>query len=263
MSWLSDLFGGKEKKAVAPALKIAPTLSATAEYPLYKSTLEERMAGRGLGYDPSVLSSATAPYATQQRQGFQDYTMPTISGQASARGLGRSTIPVSQARLGSQEVESDIANRVAQLTLANEQQKAGEKSAAISGYGGLMSEDYSSLLNQVNSQNQAAMSAAAVQNYNNQMANQGSQRLLSAGVGAAEAGIGAATGNPMLILSGLSSIAGSGSNASAINNLPLSSYLALLNSGGTGAGVNILGKTGKSGGAYADELARILAYRQN
>jgi hypothetical protein len=167
------------KKQVAPALKAPPTLSATAEYPLYKSTLEDRIAGRNLGYDPSVLNSATAPYATQQRQNFQNYTVPQISGQASARGLGRSTIPVSQARLGSQEVESDIANRVAQLTLANEQEKASEKTGAISSYGNLMGSDYNSILNNITGQNNQAQAAANAQNTNTVASNQLNQQYFN------------------------------------------------------------------------------------
>jgi hypothetical protein len=181
-----------KKKQVAPGLKQTPQLSATAEYPLYKQTLEDRIAGRNLGYDPSVLSGATAPYAKQQREGFQNYTMPQISAGASARGLGRSTIPVSQTRLGSQEVESDIANRVAQLTLSNEQEKATEKTGAIGAYGNLMGQDYNAMVNNIYSQNNQALSAAEVENANrkvkNDTAQQGYQMLEGASLNALSGG---------------------------------------------------------------------------
>ena len=148
----------------------------------------------------TLLFFATAPYAKSQREGFQNYTMPTISGRASAGGLGRSTIPVSQARLGSQEVESDIANRVAQLTLANERQKAAEKGTAIGQYGNLMSSDYNSILNQITGQNNAAVSAADVQNYNNEQSNATKQQGYNALMGVAEGGLSGSYGNLSSIL---------------------------------------------------------------
>lgn len=164
-NFFQQLFGGG-KKQVAADIKQAPLLSATAEYPLLKQTLEDRLAGRGLGYNQSVLDANTAPYAKSQREGFTNYTVPQISASASARGLGRSTIPVNQTRLGSQEVENSIAERVAQLTLENERTKSSEKQNAISGYGGLMTEDYNAMLNNINSQNAAAAEAARVSNLN-------------------------------------------------------------------------------------------------
>jgi hypothetical protein len=165
MSWFTDIFNPKKQQA--PNIQAPPTLSGTAEYPLYKQTLEDRIAGRNLGYDPAVLDASTAPYAKKARADFTNYTVPQIAGAASARGLGRSTIPVSQIGLGSQDVENSIANRVAQLTLANEEEKAAEKNSAISSYGGLMSSDYNSILNNIAGQNQQAIGATKVQNENN------------------------------------------------------------------------------------------------
>jgi hypothetical protein len=247
MSWLTDLFGGKsgKSKSVAPALKLPPTLKDVSEYPLYRQTLEDRMAGRGLGYDPSVLSSATAPYAKSQREGFQNYTMPTISGQASARGLGRSTIPVSQSRLGSQEVESDIANRVAQLTLANEQQKAAEKGTAIGQYGNLMGADYNSLMGLNAVENQAAVNNANVTNENRATNAQMNQNIGTFGINAL-----LGTNNP--VTTALNQIIPSGTNQAT----------GRANQGMFGSG-GIFGQKNaaavNTGGLNAEELAMLKA----
>lgn len=181
-----------KKKATAPDLKQIPTLSSTAEYPLYKSTLEDRIAGRGLGYDQSVLDSNTAPYAKQRMSSLKETELPAISADASARGLGRSTIPVNRSALATQAASRDIEERVAQLTLQNEQEKASEKTGAISQYGSLMGNDYNSLMNNINSQNQIAVSNNDVQNQNNAALNasrqQGYNDLAGLGLGTLSGG---------------------------------------------------------------------------
>jgi len=111
-----------------------PILSDLPEAQKLKGTLEERLAGRGVGFRPEVLSAATAPYAAARREGFQRYEVPAISAAASARGLGRSTIPVAQIGLKAQEAERDIEQRVSDVTLANEQQIRQEINTALEQY---------------------------------------------------------------------------------------------------------------------------------
>ena len=209
MSWLSDIFS--PKKQVAAELKQTPKLSEVAEYPLYKKTLEDRIAGLGLGFDQSVLDTNTAPYATSQRASFQNYTAPAISAKASSVGLGRSTIPVSQTRLGSQETENAIAERVAALTLENERVKGTEKQNAITGYGGLMTSDYNAMLNNIISQNEQAEAAAGAQNANSTKANANATWLRNLGIGGL---LTAATAGTAPALGGISSLTSSGGAAS-------------------------------------------------
>lgn len=206
MSWLSNIFNPKKQEA--PALKQTPKLSEIAEYPLYKKTLEDRMAGIGIGYDPSVLSSATAPYAQARREQLSRYELPSINASASARGLGRSTIPVNIGAQKSQEASRDIEQRIAELTVQNEAQKASEKQNAISGYGNLMGTDYNAAVNNIASQNAQAEAAANAQNTNTNAYNQYSMKLLNSLVGAGTSLLGV----PSSPLS-LATVASTSSNA--------------------------------------------------
>lgn len=101
----------------------------------YATTLQERLAGRGVGFREKELSSLTSPYAAQARAGLKEQTIPQISAQASARGVGRSTIPVSRIGLESAATERSIEEKIAALRLANEAQRRQEINQALSGLG--------------------------------------------------------------------------------------------------------------------------------
>lgn len=87
----------------------------------YYKTIQDRLAGIGVGPEEYLIdiNAATNPYATASRANLQNYTMPLISSQASARGLGRSTIPVNRVALSSQELERDIGQRMAEFDVQN------------------------------------------------------------------------------------------------------------------------------------------------
>jgi len=95
-----------------------PTFLSTPEGVEQKKTLQDRVAGRGL----VDVSAQTAPVASQIRAGLEERTIPAITSTASARGLGRSTIPVSQIGQASQAAERDIAQRVQDLELIRQDQ---------------------------------------------------------------------------------------------------------------------------------------------
>lgn len=86
-----------------------------------QATLEERMAGRGLVAPvvPLDINKQTAPFSAQRRASLTQQEIPLINATASARGLGRSTVPVSQIGQRSQAAERDIEERVAQLQIEN------------------------------------------------------------------------------------------------------------------------------------------------
>lgn len=115
---LGEVLGFREKKK-----QVFADPRAVGARPEIEQTLLERIRGRGVGLPPEVISGATAAHATQRRAGLRERTIPTISAQASARGLGRSTIPVSMIGRETAGVERDIASRVAQLSLASEELK--------------------------------------------------------------------------------------------------------------------------------------------
>lgn len=117
--------------------KPSTSIKDTPEGALYAQTLLDRLAGRNVGYSSDVLNANTAPYAISRKENVKNYELPIISQEASARGLGRSTIPVNRAALSTQEASRDIEERVAQLVLANEEQKRAEINAALQAEGAL------------------------------------------------------------------------------------------------------------------------------
>ncbi len=72
------------------------SLKEIPEQKEFLKSLRERIAGVGVGFREKELSAATSPFAAARRAGLKEQTIPLISAQASARGLGRSTIPVSR-----------------------------------------------------------------------------------------------------------------------------------------------------------------------
>ena len=115
-----------------------PGILETTEGKDLAAKLKSRSEGVGVGYSPEILNADTAATAAQTRAGLKEQTIPAISSAASARGLGRSTIPVSQIGQASQAAERDIESRVAQLRVASEAQKSADIQNAYSQYGSLV-----------------------------------------------------------------------------------------------------------------------------
>jgi len=99
----------------------------------FSQTIQDRISGRGL----IDVSAQTAPVAAQRRAGLQR-TEAAIGSAASARGLGRSSVAVSQLGAASQAAERDIAERVQQLEL----QRQGQIERAVT-QSGLIAEQES------------------------------------------------------------------------------------------------------------------------
>lgn len=136
-SKIGQLFGLKsgEKAQTYSGPKPYSSLKETPEGKLYADTLTQRLAGQGVGYEPDFLSKTISPYARSRMDTLKNYELPVISAQATARGLGRSSIPVNRSALSTQEASRDIESRVAQLSLQNEQQKRDEINNALSALG--------------------------------------------------------------------------------------------------------------------------------
>lgn len=131
----------KRKEEAVKNIKY-PTYLETATAPLLRQTLEDKLAGRGLAapVSPLDIDKLTAPFAKQRRAGLVAEEA-AISSAASARGLGRSTIPVAQIGLSSQAAERDIEERVANLMIenkkieeANIERERAQKESALTGY---------------------------------------------------------------------------------------------------------------------------------
>jgi hypothetical protein len=222
MSWLSDLFGGSSKKTQdlmgnVPKLKVYGFEDQPEFGTEYVNRIKNRMAGRDVGYDPASLDAISAPYAKAERSQFTDYSIPTISAQASSRGLGKSTIPVSQIRKSGQEVETSIGKNVAELTKANESQKRTEINKAIEDYYAYTKDDisYKNMQEQANLANyyaQVGMSQQA-----DQIRSSMNNKIMQTVGGAVTGAISGSAGGPggMLagaVMGGVSSYAGYNEN---------------------------------------------------
>ncbi len=212
MSWLSDLFSGGKKKQEAQQI-VQPAENPT--FKLRKLELLDRLAGRKVGF-PETFLGLSAPFATARRAELTNYELPQISSQASARNLGRSSIPVSRAALSTQEASRDIESRIADLALRNEQQKRAEINNALTELGGVANTE-------IAAENARAEAAVNASNYNRAVSAQGGQRLLSTAAGAI---IGGMTGGPPgAVAGGISGYSsGGGGDFSAFNQMALTDY---------------------------------------
>ncbi len=136
--------GGKEKPKEYTGEKPYKSLTETPQGALYWKTLQDRLAGLGVGPEEFLIDvgKTTAPFATARKADLENYEIPTISAQASARGVGRSTIPVNRIALSTQEASRDIEQRIADLQIrnaaiqqTNEMQKRAEITDALSKLG--------------------------------------------------------------------------------------------------------------------------------
>jgi len=100
--------------------------------------LKARSEGIGVGYSPEVLNADTAATAKQTRASLKEQTIPAINAAASSRGLGRSSVAVSQVGSATQAAERDIESRIAQLQVASEAQKSADVQNALTGYGSMV-----------------------------------------------------------------------------------------------------------------------------
>lgn len=128
---LLNIFGKQNQKKKFTGRTPFGSLREIPETQKVLGTLDERLAGRNVGFRPEVISGATAPFAAQRRAGLAERTIPSITSSASARGLNRSSIVPGQVGQATAGAERDISSRVAELSLANEQQRRAEINDAL------------------------------------------------------------------------------------------------------------------------------------
>lgn len=135
---LFQFLGLEKKRPDIPKFKGPKPPASLKEIPEtqeFLKTIRERIAGRGVGFREAELRAATSPFAAERRAGLREQTIPTIQAAASARGLGRSTIPVSRIGLESSAAERDIGAGIGALRLANEEQRRREINASLAALG--------------------------------------------------------------------------------------------------------------------------------
>lgn len=128
-------FGGQEKPQEYEGFRPYQSLKEIPEGQLWSDKLTERLAGKNVGFSREVMDRNTAPFAQARMAGVTNYEAPAISAAASARGLGRSTIPVNRIALSTQEASRDIEQRIADIEMKNEAQKRQEINQALQDIG--------------------------------------------------------------------------------------------------------------------------------
>ena len=228
MSWLSDLFGGSSKKTQSlidnlPKQKAYSQMDFPGFEQDYLAKIKNQMSGRDIGYDPGVLSAANSAWATTQRAGLNQNTIPMINARASAAGLGKSSIIPQQIGQVSSNVENAIGEQASQLQLANEQQKKTDINNAMTRYVDV-TKDYEGAKNM---QSQLDYANYLTQIGLSQQADQiktGMLQKIAQTVGGGVVALGGfATSNPVIGLSGLSMMGGnynlSGGTTSELSEL--------------------------------------------
>lgn len=124
-------FGSGEKpQSKSAAQKPLETLGSVPGYSGLFGRTESRSQGAGLGIDPRLLQRSTSSLAAQEKAFLGETTLPGIKSVASGAGVGRSTIPSGQFGLAAGKVGRNIEERLAGLTIQNEQEKIRQRELA-------------------------------------------------------------------------------------------------------------------------------------
>lgn len=135
---LAQFLGIKRKRAdLGPIMDAPLPPKSLTEFPTGKALNEAILAGlRGegvgpsqIGFGPQFVSKTTSPLVASRQARFETEELPTLSGELSARGVGRSTIAGREIGRVSARKERDINEIIGQAILLNEQQKKIDEAA--------------------------------------------------------------------------------------------------------------------------------------
>lgn len=125
MSMFSNFFGGSKKVNLTPDVT---TLSPQEVNPKMYGSLSDLAKNymKGPGFGDDFLGKATNPAIANIDANFQNRTMPTLSNEASKRGLARSSIVQDQIGQADLQRNRDINQLMSQFYTLNEQQKKND-----------------------------------------------------------------------------------------------------------------------------------------
>ena len=133
MSWISNVL--KPKKA-----NLTPDVQQPSQEDLFhtsklRDVVSRGLNGEGLGFGNDFVNRQSSPGIAQIDANFRDRTLPTLSNEASKRGLARSSIVTDQIGRADQQRNRDVQETVARFQYLNELQGK---------------QDYTQVLNQAN-----------------------------------------------------------------------------------------------------------------
>ena len=137
MGFFSSLFGKSKKQNLTPDISY-PTQEQLYFTPMLRKLAGQRIEGAttgrdvpGVGFGDDFVSKATNPIVTERMRRFREETVPTISSEASRRGLGRSTLTTRQIQRAERDTQSDIDQLLSKFYVLNEQQKKSDLTEGI------------------------------------------------------------------------------------------------------------------------------------
>lgn len=132
MSWLSNLFGGNQKKDTTyTGTKPVTNLSQVAGGPEYYSAISNRLKGEGVGYGETYANQASNPVIARMRNQFSSYDVPELQSQLSATGRRKSSGGFDQLRRAYTDQSLAEGDVYSGLYQQNENQKRTEINDAL------------------------------------------------------------------------------------------------------------------------------------
>lgn len=129
MSWLSSIFK-KPKPNLTPDVQ-QPSQEDLAFTPKLRDITRRRLDGQDLGFGEDFVSRQSSPGIAQIDANFKERTLPTLSNEASKRGIARSSIATDQIGRADQQRNRDIQETVARFQYLNELQKKQDFGQAL------------------------------------------------------------------------------------------------------------------------------------
>lgn len=123
-------FFKREKAPEIPKISL-PGLGDYEQYGPIHKLATSRLKGEGLGFGDQFVDRATNPVVTEKMRRFNESTVPTLSNQASARGLGRSNLATNSIQRAERDNSSDIDQLISNFYVLNENQKKRDTSEAV------------------------------------------------------------------------------------------------------------------------------------
>lgn len=144
MSLLSNFFRSSKKVNNTPDVTpLMPSQINPEMYGTLSKKAKDYTNGVGTGFGDSYVSSVTNPIIQASQRRFQNETVPFISSQASARGLGRSSIATDQLNKAGQEQQSQVDQLMAQFYNLNQTQKKSDERFGVGLGSDILSKDTS------------------------------------------------------------------------------------------------------------------------
>lgn len=136
---LSQFFGFSQKKPnlspsiAMPSVEDLHFLNTDARRGGYslRDFASKRIQGNDLGFGDQFTDKMSSPGIAQIDANFKNRTLPTLSSEASKRGLGRSSIVQDQIGQADLQRNRDIDAMVANFQYLNEQQKKTDQNNAV------------------------------------------------------------------------------------------------------------------------------------